>query len=248
MNPMHPLQPEGRGDWRRGRRPKGIEMPLFPLNIVLFPDMSLPLHVFEPRYREMIEQCLAGDRIFGVALILEGEEAGGVAQVWPVGTTAVIERSERLPDGRFALIARGITRFHIIERLPDDPYPRALVRMIHEDAQAEADDTLVQEAQSLLMRYLRRITRRQGHDWEDLVMPADPTILSYVVGAVLPCSLDDKQRLLQAPSAGARLLQELPMLRAGVEQMEAEPEGAESRSVHARVARPYEPEIELSAN
>ncbi len=246
MNPLYPFEP---GPGRRGgRRPTGIEMPLFPLNLVLFPDMSLPLHIFEPRYRAMIEQCLAGDRIFGVALILEGEESGGVSQVWPVGTSAVIERSERLPDGRFALVARGVTRFRILERLPDNPYPRALVRMLQEEAEVETDDTLVQETQDLLLRFLRRMARQQGHDWEELIMPADPNVLSYVVGAVLPCSLDDKQRLLQAPSAGARLLQALPMLRAGVEQIENEPDVPDAGAGHSRVARPYEPTIELSAN
>ena len=76
-----------------------MEMPLFPLNVVLFPGMALPLHIFEPRYREMINRCLDENLAFGVVLIKEGPEVGGDALPRRVGTAARIVKVDRQPDG-----------------------------------------------------------------------------------------------------------------------------------------------------
>src|SRR4029434_4684013 len=93
-------------------------LPLFPLpNVVLFPNVFLPLHIFEPRYREMVADALAGDRMIGMVLlrpgwqhVYEGRTAG-----FPVGSSGVITHFEKLADGRYNIILRGLDRFRILE-------------------------------------------------------------------------------------------------------------------------------------
>jgi uncharacterized protein len=100
---------------------------MFPLSAVLFPHAPLTLHVFEPRYRRLAADCLAGARELGVVLITRGSEVGGGDQRASVGTLASIERAVSLPDGRWFLLLMGTRRIRVVQWLPDDPYPRALV-------------------------------------------------------------------------------------------------------------------------
>jgi hypothetical protein len=101
-----------------------MELPLFPLHTVLCPGVALPLHVFEPRYRELVERCLADDGAFGVILIREGREVGpSELAVATVGTAAQIREANRLPGGQFDLVTLGTTRFRLHSvRLGPAPY------------------------------------------------------------------------------------------------------------------------------
>src|SRR5436853_1475417 len=99
-------------------------IPIFPLpNVVLFPNVFLPLHIFEPRYREMIDDSLKGDRIVGMVLLRPGWESNyeGRPPVYPIGCAGVITHAERLPDGRFNIVLRGMEKF----RLRDEDRGRA---------------------------------------------------------------------------------------------------------------------------
>ena len=100
-------------------------MPMFPLGHVLLPTVYLPLHVFEPRYRELVRVCLDGEHEFGVVLIARGSEVGGGDQRLAVGTVARIVEAAELPDGRWALGTIGTRRIRVREWLTDDPYPMA---------------------------------------------------------------------------------------------------------------------------
>jgi uncharacterized protein len=100
---------------------------MFPLSAVLFPAAQLPLHVFEPRYRKLTDDCLAGDGEFGVVLIARGSEVGGGDQRFGMGTVARIEEAERFDDGRWALLVTGTRRISVAQWLVDDPYPQAMV-------------------------------------------------------------------------------------------------------------------------
>ena len=102
-------------------------LPMFPLGAVLFPHASMPLHVFEPRYRALMRDCLAGDHRFGVVLIARGSEVGGGDQRTALGTRGVITEAIELADGRWVLEVEGEARIEVTEWLPDDPYPVALV-------------------------------------------------------------------------------------------------------------------------
>jgi Lon protease-like protein len=107
---------------------------MFPLGTVLVPGQLLPLQVFEPRYRALVETCLAGDRRFGVVLIERGSEVGGGDVRFEVGTVARIEQLASSPDGRYALTAVGTERFRVTEWLAEVPFPRARVELITEPA------------------------------------------------------------------------------------------------------------------
>src|SRR5215475_10761205 len=102
-------------------------LPMFPLGSPLLPFAPLPLHVFEPRYRTLLADCLAGSREFGVVLIERGSEVGGGDQRFDVGTVARIADVVPFADGRSALTAVGTSRLRVLEWLPENPYPRARV-------------------------------------------------------------------------------------------------------------------------
>jgi uncharacterized protein len=98
---------------------------MFPLGRVLFPTQPLLLHVFEPRYRVMVDRCLSADSRFGVVLITRGSEVGGGDERASVGTLTAIEHAQCLADGRWVLGVRGIGRIRVVTWLPDDPHPQA---------------------------------------------------------------------------------------------------------------------------
>src|SRR5207249_11443278 len=104
-------------------------LPLFPLTTVLFPEMLLPLHIFEPRYRLLVRRCMDDDRPFGVVLIRSGQEVGAIAEPHAIGTEAKIMAFSPLSDGRSYVVVRGIRRFALEQALPDAvPYPVGRVR------------------------------------------------------------------------------------------------------------------------
>jgi Lon protease-like protein len=110
-------------------------LPLFPLpNVVLFPNVFLPLHIFEPRYREMVADALSSDHLIGMVLLRPGWERDyeGRPPVYPVGCSGVITHAERLPDGRYNIVLRGIERFRVVEENAERSYRRAVVEPLGE--------------------------------------------------------------------------------------------------------------------
>lgn len=186
------------------------ELPLFPLNVVLFPGMRLPLHIFEDRYKLMIGTCMVTDQTFGVALIQSGAEVGGPAETHPVGTTARIVEIDRLPEGRMNLVAVGVDRFRILERLDDQTYARGRVRLLPDRA-TPVPAGLGERVRQLFGRYLlgRGLPeKRLG----EIQLPSDPLALSYLVAATLSTTSRQRQQLLEAESAATRLRLELSQL------------------------------------
>ncbi len=128
--------------------PSVRRMPMFPLGSVLFPGFGLPLHVFEPRYRFMVEVLLAGpeaDREFGVVLIERGSEVGGGDRRFNVGTVARIVAAEELPDGRWYVQSVGVGRIRVVEWLPDAPYPQAMVETLSDVQGTLREQELIDE-------------------------------------------------------------------------------------------------------
>src|SRR5690606_7127599 len=107
--------------WRELSAASMTRLRLFPLRMVLFPGMALPLQVFEERYRTLVAECLAAREPFGVALIREGTEVGGAAAPFSVGCTARIQRVSPTRDGRLAVTAVGERRFRIVQTYEDRP-------------------------------------------------------------------------------------------------------------------------------
>lgn len=191
-------------------------VPLFPLNTVLFPGMVLPLHIFEPRYRLMVQRCLDEQQLFGVVLIQEGDEVGGPATPHPVGTLAAIQEVRPYEDGRMDLVTVGVSRFRILDELQGEPYAQARVELLAEPQ--EAAETA--EVADLFEGYLRTLSELSNQSYE-LKIVRDPQQLSYQVASVLPLELEEKQLLLEAPSTSDRLAVEADLIRRETEQIRA---------------------------
>lgn len=128
-------------------------LPIFPLpNVVLFPNVFLPLHVFEPRYREMVADAIDSDRMIGIVLLKKGweHEYEGRPPVFPIGCSGVITHVDRLEDGRYNIVLRGMERFRVIEEDHGRTYRRALVDPLVEGA-------LTAEDRSALRRHRSRL-------------------------------------------------------------------------------------------
>ena len=133
-----------------------MELPLFPLNTVLFPGATLPLHIFEERYKEMIGLCLQQKAPFGVLLIRKGTEVGEPGEPFEVGTTAHILKAEHLPEGRMNLICLGGQRFRILKRLREDPYLMGEVETLGASLdEGEKAKDLADDAGALFAEYVR---------------------------------------------------------------------------------------------
>jgi Lon protease-like protein len=179
---------------------------MFPLGTVLFPFAPLPLHVFEQRYRALTEDCLRGNREFGVVLIERGSEVGGGDVRFGVGTVAHIAEAATFPDGRYALITVGARRIRISTWLPDDPYPLALVE--------DMVDGPVDDGAQALMGDAERAVRRALALQSELEEPAAPATVeldddaeraAWQLAAMAPVGPADKQVILEAPSWSERL-------------------------------------------
>src|SRR5688572_17268367 len=115
-------------------------IPIFPLpNVVLFPNVFLPLHIFEPRYRAMVADSLEGDRIIGMTLLQPGFETAyeGRPGVYPIGCAGVVTHTERMPDGRYNIVLRGIEKFRIDDEVGSRSYRMAHVTPLPEVSSAD---------------------------------------------------------------------------------------------------------------
>lgn len=180
-------------------------LPQFPLQLVLFPTMVLPLHVFEPRYRAMVHDILEGDRRFGVVMIEKGADTGGGDVRSSFGTVAQVLEAEEFPDGRWALITVGGERFKVKEWLPDNPYPLADIEAWPD----EGGQPLEGEEFDRVLAKFRRCVALASEAGVDIGRVPD-TLDSGDLGtmqmaAMMPVDVYDKQKLLAAPDACARL-------------------------------------------
>jgi len=179
---------------------------MFPLSAVLYPHAQIPLHIFEPRYRALTRDCLAGDSRFGVVLIERGAEVGGGDQRMAVGTRAIITKAAALSDGRWLLIVQGDVRIRVGEWLADDPYPLAMV----EEWSPRVDDV----AASLLHRAEQAVRRTRGllsESGATSALPAetkfdrDPDVASWQICTEAPLNMMDAQRVLSTNGTSERL-------------------------------------------
>jgi Lon protease-like protein len=195
---------------------------MFPLGTVLLPGAYLSLHVFEPRYRALVQACLDGTPEFGVALIERGSEVGGGDARFDVGCVARIVEAVELPDGRWALGTVGARRIQVRRWLEDDPYPVAEVTP-WPDPPAGPDAA---EARAPLVAATRRLLALSA-ELGEAVAPAtadvdeDPVLATYQLAALAPLGPMDRLALLRAadPDARAALLGRL--LEEAIEVAEA---------------------------
>jgi len=183
-------------------------MPMFPLGTVLMPNMVLPLHIFEPRYRTMFQDLMDGDgdREFGVVQIARGSETGGGEVRHDIGTVARVLQAEELDDGRWVAVSVGTRRMRVLEWYPDDPYPQANVQELAEDG---LDGETVARRDALLPRVRRLLALRS--ELGDETVPStfdvadDDAVSCWQLLVLTPISGLDAQRLLEIDGWDQRL-------------------------------------------
>jgi Lon protease-like protein len=201
-----------------------MELPVFPLQTVLFPNTPLSLHVFEPRYLAMVDRCLRSDAPFGVALIRRGVEAlGPLPEPHSVGCTARIDQVRRLADGRMNVAAVGMERFRIESLSRDEQYLVADVTQlplrIGAPPEVGAAERRLRRAVSRYLAVVAAATETRA-DLSPGNLPDDAAALANVAASLLPAPLAEKQRLLALDDLEALLAEtgrlyeyELPILR-----------------------------------
>ena len=179
-----------------------LQLPIFPLNTVLYPGGLLPLKIFEQRYQEMTKACLRDTTPFGVCRIREGLEVGLPAVPEPIGCTAIIAEWEMPHLGVFLLKSRGQQAFRIVEQSTQrDGLIRAEVELLEDEAGNPAPEAL-----RICRQVLEQIVNRIGNDY--FFAPLDfgnPRWVSYRLAEVLPLGMGDRQALLEARDDGERL-------------------------------------------
>jgi uncharacterized protein len=192
-------------------------LPLFPLGAVLYPGMLLPLHIFEERYRQLVQDLLElpEPRRFGVIAIRKGRETGidGVHSLYPIGCTATLRRVERLEDGGFDLVTVGTERFRLNALDEPLPYLQGEVELLGPDAVDEAAAApLVHTVQDAFRGYVKALTERAGAPVQVEELPAEPVLLSFAVAAAMVVDLPEHQALLGESDTIRRLAAERALL------------------------------------
>ena len=191
-----------------------VPLPLFPLNTPLVPGLVLPLHIFEPRYRELVEELLEipdeEGREFGIVATRDGREVArdGMDALYPIGTATVLRQADRLDDGRFDVVTTGSRRFRILELDDRAPLLRGAVEFL-EDIVDPADLLLAAPVSERFHEYRAALSGQvvDGADADtDADLPDDPTVLSYLVTAAMILPTEERQLLLGATTTAERLV------------------------------------------
>ncbi|MEE2995021.1 MAG: LON peptidase substrate-binding domain-containing protein [Gemmatimonadota bacterium] len=172
-----------------------IEIPLFPLNIVLFPGMSLPMHIFEPRYKDMIHYCLQNESDFGILLSNEKD-------LCQVGCTAKISHIVRqYEDGRMDIVTEGQQRFHVLEFLQTNTYLEGVIEFFDDDSSEDLPDELLDNVLNAYQKMIHLQTRGVG----EVKGIFDPVHFSFIIASTLALDLPEKQTLLELTSTTERI-------------------------------------------
>ncbi len=183
------------------------DFPLFPLGIVALPTESVPLHVFEERYRTMVEECMDGESEFGIVWLSDDE-------LKQVGCACEIDRVlARGDDGRLTILVRGTRVFRLLQRQDDLAYPAGIVEFLAE-REEPADGEIAQEAHELYAELVDQATDRTLGEQELAAMTA------YNMAATVDFGTDAKQELLELRSENARMRLLTMLFRAAIKQLE----------------------------
>lgn len=200
------------------------EMPLFPLNTVLFPYASINLHVFEDRYRQMIDHCVKFDQPFGIVLIRAGQEVGGLAEPFMVGTAVRVTSLNTYDDGRLDVNVHGERRFRIRKLDESGPYlvghvEQVFEREVEDDPRTEPIAMDVREGFRML---IEGFFGRPDYNIQ-IQFPQDPTALSFVVANYLTLDNREKQRLLETTDTLERLTELKALIERQIVEARVEP-------------------------
>ena len=202
-------------------------VPMFPLNAVLFPGVSVPLHVFEDRYRALVHHLLRVDdpaeRVFGSVAIREGYEVGdhGAQSLYRVGVLLQLTEAEENPDGSFDIVAVGRDRI-LLDRLEvSDLFPIGHVTALPEPV-AEVSEELLDRARATFTAYRAAVSELRPDPYSG-ALPRDPEYLSWTLAACAPLPLAERQQLLEASDAEERIALVNELLRTELRAMNVIP-------------------------
>ncbi len=182
-----------------------MEIPLFPLpNLVLFPHIVVPLHIFEERYKLMINACIDTGEVFGLVLLRKGSDEETEDTIHRVGVTARIAEIERLAEGRLNILCEGERRFRIYRFTQQTPFWKGAVDLL-EDKETHSSETLYEQVAELYRSVAAMSAKLSGSQETEVALPESPTDLSYMVSYVLDIESEEKQKLLEMDSTGERL-------------------------------------------
>jgi Lon protease-like protein len=182
-----------------------MEIPLFPLpNLVLFPNIVVPLHIFEDRYKQMINGCIDSSDVFGVVLLRSGAEEETEETIHRVGVTARIVEVERLDEGRMNVLCEGERRFRIYRLTQQKPFWKGDVDFF-EDKDHHATESLYEQVAELYRSVAALSAKLSGSQETEVVLPQSATDLSHMVSYVLDIESEEKQKLLEMDSSAERL-------------------------------------------
>lgn len=201
------------------------ELPLFVLNTVLFPHASVQLHVFEERYRCLVRDCLEEDRPFGIVLIRSGDEVGGHAEPYLVGTAVRIQQVHHFDDGCMDIHVKGERRFRIRRLIEEDGlYPRGYVEPVveMEIEGTPREDALVMKAREDFELLVRVLFAQQDVNVQ-VVFPEDPVVLSFQIANLVPLGNLEKQRLLETTDTAERISTLIPVLERQLLETQEDP-------------------------
>jgi Lon protease-like protein len=211
-----------------------IELPLFPLNVVLFPGVVLPLHIFEPRYRQMIVDCQQQEQPFGVVLA-RPDSIHLQEEPYSVGTMAEIRDLNRLDDGRYVLMALGLQRFRILSQHRQKPYLSGMVELYEDITDPARElDVHLKLAKDLFGTYLDMLLKAANEEDKNIRehLPTSAEELSYFIAYFLDILDEQKQHFLELTSTLQRLRGEITILRREVPFMRQILEGPQN-DVHS---------------
>ncbi|KPL14927.1 MAG: hypothetical protein AMJ93_17070 [Anaerolineae bacterium SM23_84] len=171
--------------------------------------MALPLHIFEDRYRLMINECLEGEQDFGVLMAKSDPDREGMTVAYNVGTSARITHVHRLEDGRMNILTTGLERFRVLHLVRTEPYIIGRIEAFPlEGTRSPQVTEWVWKAGALFVRYLRLVGEVLGTTIEVESTPHDASSLAYLVAMALQVSLEEKQELLSIPALPTLLARE----------------------------------------
>lgn len=188
------------------------KLPLFPLNVVLFPKAVLPLQIFEERYKLLLKTCIDTDLEFGIVLIKTGDEVGKPAVPHKIGTIAKITEIKSNRDGTFNIAVTGLNRFRINEISHENPYIQATVSALPEDKFQNLTNEKLESLQWLTSEQIKLVHGLQGGWASNILTPDDPQQLSWLICSVLQIPNEQKQYLLEESSPTKRLEIQMPIL------------------------------------
>ena len=200
-----------------------IRLPMFPLGNVIFPYSAVPLRVFEPRYLDLLATVGEGSGEFGSVLIERGFEVGGGDARFSVGTRVRIVGSSDLEDGHKAIVVAGTDRIRIVEWLPDDPHPWAMVELLPDVTERFDVSELIEGVSARLQRVMALASELGADTSElDLSVSEDPIAASFQLSALTPVTSLDSYELLSAASVDERLELAVKLLDEQIDLIRAE--------------------------